>query len=258
MHSWHFVAHLFGLQNLGDAVLICPCLEAVPQAIRCHARQDRRPRRHGLVLSGRWPEPSQRLRSRPACAISVRSMRRGHARPHTGKRPVCSSFTRRASPRPVGGMKSSLGVAAGHGGTGDAGFQGAGSLLPTGRAPIQGRRARCGPPGSADRARRCGHHRPDDLRSTALDHHSAFTEPTVCKGLCATARPRLGLGVRSALTPLPRVSTPSPHDLHTISRRSRFGRLLRHILAGAISDVLIRWLGDRFYRRYGRGEGGMS
>jgi hypothetical protein len=71
-------------------------------------------------------------------------------------------------------------------------------------------------------------------------------------------RPRLALATRSAPTPSLRVSTPSPHDLHTISTPSGFGQLLRHI-GRPISDVLIRQLGsDKRYRGHAAGEGGMS
>jgi len=71
--------------------------------------------------AGGCPVPGQRTRPSLTCAISVPSMRRGHARPHTRQRPVCWSFTRRASPQPVGGVKSSPIMAGGHGGTGRPG-----------------------------------------------------------------------------------------------------------------------------------------
>jgi len=54
------------------------------------------------------------------------------------------------------------------------------------------------------------------------------------------------------------VSTRPPHDLHTVSTPSGFGRLLRHI-GWPVSDVLIKQLGsDKRYRGHAAGEGGMS
>lgn len=85
-------------------------------------------------------------------------------------------------------------------------------------------------------------------------------------------RPRLALAIRSAPTPSPRVSTPSPYDLHavytvpmrppydlhTVSTPSGFGRLLGHI-GWPIYDVLIKQLGsDKRYRGHAAGEGGIA
>ena len=70
--------------------------------------------------AGSCPDPSQR--SAPAlCSITLRSRRRGTARPQTAHRPVAASLTSRATPRPAGGWKASPGTASGHGGTGRPG-----------------------------------------------------------------------------------------------------------------------------------------
>src|SRR5260221_482424 len=52
------------------------------------------------------------------CAIKLPSSRLGHALPHAEQRAVRSSLTRRTRPRPVGGVNSSPGPAAGQGGSG--------------------------------------------------------------------------------------------------------------------------------------------
>jgi hypothetical protein len=70
--------------------------------------------------AGNCPDPSQR--SAPAlCSMTLRSSRRGTARPQTAHRPVAASLTSRATPRPAGGWKASPGTASGHGGTGRPG-----------------------------------------------------------------------------------------------------------------------------------------
>jgi hypothetical protein len=49
VHAGHLVARPFGLQHLGDAILVQPCLVTVPQAVRCQAAEHREPRRQRYV-----------------------------------------------------------------------------------------------------------------------------------------------------------------------------------------------------------------
>jgi hypothetical protein len=71
VHAGHLVAHPLGLQDLGDAVLVHPGLEAVAQAVRCQAPEHGQPGGHGQVLGGLPPGAE----ARTAAALSMRDQR---------------------------------------------------------------------------------------------------------------------------------------------------------------------------------------